>query len=337
MPVRRFELRDEPILDPELPIVDAHHHLILNPVRYMVEDFLQDANAGHNVIASVLVEMRLFERQTGPEALRPLGEVEFANGVGAMTATGAFGKCHVAAGIVGFADMRLGAGIAPLLDRCMDAAADRFRGVRQIVMEFDPNKEFPTVIGKRPPEGIVESDKFLPGLRELGKRGLTFDVAVFHYQLPRICEVVDAVPEVIFVLNHLGIASGFRLPEAERLQVFAEWRHNLRALAQRPNVVCKIGGLGLPHWGFDFASHDGPVGHEALAQAWAPYVETGIETFGADRCMMESNYPPDGRSCGYVPLWNALKYITAGCSAADKAALFHGTANRIYRLDIQGL
>lgn len=334
MPVRRHENRDEPILDPDLPIIDAHHHLITRPLNYMLPEYLEDVNLGHRIVGSVYVETRAFERNWGPEALRPLGEVEFANGVAAMTATGLYGPCKVAAGIVGFADLRLGAEIAPLLDRCLQVAPERFRGVRQILLEFDEAREFPTVIGARPPAGIMESDGFLPALTEIEKRGLTCEIALFHYQLPKLCRAADARPGLTFVLNHLGIAAGFQLSQEERAAVFQEWRDALREVARRPNVICKIGGLGMPHWGFDFASHDGPVGYLDLAEVWAPYVETAIEAFGAERCMMESNFPPDGRSSGFAPLWNALKHITAGAGAEERAALFHGVANRVYRLGL---
>lgn len=338
MPVRRNEGRDEPILDPGLPIIDAHHHLIVRPnVTYLPAEFLADAQGGHNIVASVYVETREFERKDGPEILRPVGEIEFANGAGAMTATGVFGKCHVAAGIIGFADMRLGAAIAPLLDRYLEIAPERFRGVRQILLEFAPDREFPTVIGARPPEGIMESDGFRPALKELEKRGLPFDVAIFHYQLPKLAKLADEMADMTFVLNHAGIAAGFQLPAEERAVVFREWQTNLREVARRPNVMCKIGGLGMPHWGFGFEDHAGPVGYPDLAEVWAPYVETAIAAFGPERCMMESNFPPDGRSSGYIPLWNAMKHITRDAGTDEKAALFHGTAKRVYRLEVPGL
>jgi predicted TIM-barrel fold metal-dependent hydrolase len=88
----------------------------------------------------------------------------------------------------------------------------------------------------------------------------------------------------------------------------------------------------MPMWGFGFETRETPIGHLDLADAWRPYVETGLEAFGADRCMMESNFPPDGLSCGFVPLWNALKHIVRNASADEKAALFHDTAARVYRL-----
>lgn len=335
MSERRNEGREEAILEPDLPIVDAHHHLLMRPhVTYLAKQFLTDANAGHLIRASVYIETRAFERNSGPELMRPLGEVEYANGLGAMTEPGAFGPCHLAAGIVGFADLTLGAAVAPLLDRCMAAAPDRYRGVRQLVLEFDPNRTFPTVIGARPPVGILEHAHFVDGLREVAARGLTFDLSIFHDQVPRVLRLLDALPELTFVLNHAGIANGYQLGPQARDAVFQDWRVRLGELAERPNLLCKIGGLGMPHWGFELDATDGPNLSEHLADTWRPWVETAIDLFGPGRCMFESNFPADGFSCGYVPLWNAFKRICAGAANDEKAALFSGTAISAYRLNL---
>jgi len=85
---------------------------------------------------------------------------------------------------------------------------------------------------------------------------------------------------------------------------------------------------------WDFHLRDVPPSSEELAAAWRPYVEACIEAFGPNRCMMESNFPVDKQSCGYGVLWNALKRITQGCSAAEKAALYCGTAARVYRMTV---
>jgi L-fuconolactonase len=325
--------REEPVLEPDLPIIDSHHHLFDRPnARYMFEDYLADAGAGHRIIASVYVETLAMSRPGGPEPLRPLGEVEFANGVAAMSASGGYGPCRVAAGIVGYADLRLGGDVGLLLDRALAAAPDRFRGVRQTMLEHPSDEPF-RFVTHRPPEGVLDAPGFRAGFRELAARGLSFDAAVFHHQLPRIAELADAFPDTTIVLNHLGLAMGLGLDPDGRREVMADWRKALLALAQRPNVVCKVGGLGLPFWGFGFETRKEPVGYQDLAQSWRPYVETAVEAFGAHRCMTESNYPPDARSCGFVALWNALKLILGSASAAEKAALYRDTAQRVYRLD----
>lgn len=121
-----------------------------------------------------------------------------------------------------------------------------------------------------------------------------------------------------------------------RDDAFQEWRTNLIELARRPNVYCKIGRLGTSYWGFGFEDRIDLIGYLELADVWRPYVEVAIAAFGADRCMMASNYPNDGRSCGFVPLWNALKHIFRDYSNDEKAGLFHKTAIAVYRIDLPG-
>jgi L-fuconolactonase len=324
--------RDEPILEPELRIIDSAHHLFDRPaLRYMLEDYLKDANAGHRIVASIYVETLAFARTVGAEVLRPLGEIEFANGLGAMAASGVYGDCRACAAIVGYADLRFGTAVGELLDRALSAAPERFRGIRQLCIE--PLSDAPLrYVTNPPPQNLMKHAEFRKGLSELATRNLSFDLAVFHHQIADACELADAFPNMLFVLNHLGQAEAMDVAETERARVFEQWRNSVRDLARRPNVVCKIGGLGLPFWGFGFEKRPDTVGYVELAKTWRPYVEVVIEAFGADRCMMESNYPPDGRSCGFVPLWNALKHIVRDASANEKAALFHDNAVRTYRV-----
>ncbi len=329
---KRNDGRDEPIVDPELPIIDAHHHLFDLPgSRYLADDLLADAQGGHAIVGTIYCETQAFARRSGPEWLRPLGEVEFANGVGAMHAGGGVRLC---AGIVGHADLTLGAAIAPLLDRCMEAAPDRFRGIRHVTIEYPDDRPFRYVMTYRPPAGLLHHPGFALGLAEIAKRGLTFDAAVFNPSLPKIAALADRFPDLIFVLNHMGIAVGVDMTPAEKAEVFARWSADLRELARRPNLRCKISGLGMPVWGFLFELREQPVGQRELAEAWSPYVHAAIEAFGIDRCMMASNFPPDGRSCGYIPLWNALKHVTRSYSDDERGKLFHHNAIRTYRLDL---
>jgi L-fuconolactonase len=330
----RLEARDEAIIDPNLPIIDAHHHLFDRPaLRYMLEDYLADVGAGHNIVASTYIETQAFIRPDAPELLRPIGEIEFANGVAAMSASGVYGACRVCTAIVGYADLRLGDPVAQLLDRALELAPDRFRGVHQITIE-DPSEASYRFMTQPPPRGIMKSPGFGPAFRHLASRGLSFDAAVFHHQLPEIAELADAFPDTTIVLNHMGIAMAMDMDAQGRAEVFQSWRDALHAVARRPNVVCKVGGLGMPFWGFGFETRSDPIGYVELATAWKSYVEASIEAFGADRCMMESNFPADGRSCGFVPLWNALKHIVRSYSHDERAALFHGTAARVYRIDL---
>jgi L-fuconolactonase len=331
---KRLEGPHEPILDPDLVIVDAHHHLFDRAVgRYLLGEYVADVALGHRVVASVYVETLAMARQSGPESLRPLGEIEFANGVGAMSASGGYGSCRVASAIVGYADLRAGAAVGDLLDQSASRAPDRFRGVRQVALD-GPDPSFRRFITNPPPSGLLEDSGFLAGLRELERRGLSFDAAVFHHQLPRLAQIAGDYPNVQFVLNHVGMPYMIDLHDSDRAAVFDQWRSGLQTLAAQPNVACKIGGLGQVFFGFGFDTREDPVGFLELAKAWGPYVETAVEAFGVERCMMESNFPIDGRSCGFVPYWNAMKHIVKAASADDKAALFHGTAARVYRMQL---
>jgi hypothetical protein len=101
-------LHQEEIIDPARPIVDPHHHLWNRGHRYLIEEMAADIASGHNIVATVYVDCRSMYRAHGPEAFRPVGEVEFANGVAAMSASGAYGKAAICAGIVSHVNLLLG-------------------------------------------------------------------------------------------------------------------------------------------------------------------------------------------------------------------------------------
>ena len=337
IPSKLKDGRDEVILEPDLAIIDSHHHLFDRPaLRYLLDDYLEDAYAGHKIVASVYVETQAMARADGPAWLRPVGEIEFANGVAAMSASGGYGPCRVAAAIVGYADLTLGEQLADVLDQSLAAAPQRLRGIRQIAMAH-PDASVLQFLTHKPHPALLTSPAFHQGLRQLAPRGLCFETTIFHHQLADLAAVAAAHPDTTIVLSHMGLAIALGMDASGRAQVFEDWRRALLALAQQPNVVCKIGGLGTAYWELGFNKSPHPTGYLELAAAWKPYVETAIAAFGAERCMMESDYPADGRSCGFVPLWNALKHIVKDHSAAEKAALFHGTAARVFRIDLTGL
>lgn len=338
MSTKRLEGRDEPILEPHLPIVDSHIHLFDLPNnRYMVEDYLADAQGGHNVLAAIYCETQTFARTDGPEHMRPLGEVEFANGVAAMTSTGRYGKCIVGAGIIGHANLTFGSKVGELLDRCMEAAPDRYRGIRHVTLDYPDERPFQFIMTYRPPAGVLETPGFPLGLAELQKRGLSYDAAIYDPSLPRLTELVDQFPDLTIILNHIGNFVGVDMSKEERAEAFGRLSENLKKLAERPNVYCKVGGLGMPTLGFGFEKREDVVGYEELAEAFRPHVELAIEAFGTDRCMIESNFPPDGRSSGFIPTLNAYKQILKGLSQDEKLDVFARNAARVYRLDIPGL
>lgn len=320
------------IVEPALSIIDAHHHLFDRPNRrYLLDEFRSDATSGHDVIASVYVETRAMVRVTGPEALRPIGEIEFANGEAARSAADQSGV-QACAGIVGFADLTLGRSVAPLLDRALESAPERFKGVRQVTIDHHTETPF-ALMTTRPVSGILDHPRFAEGFSQLAPRGLSFDAAVFHHQMPRLARLADAFPDTTIILNHIGHAVAMAEDGESPQSVFPSWKANLRALSSRQNVICKISGLGMALWGFPHRAEDSPH-HGALAATWRPYVETAIEAFGVERCMMASNYPMDSFSCDYVTLWNALKTSVSGASDDEKRQLFAETARDTYRLDV---
>ncbi|MDO9432755.1 MAG: amidohydrolase family protein [Phenylobacterium sp.] len=321
----------EPVLEPELLICDPHHHLWDHPTsRYMIEELNADAGSGHRIESTVFVECNSFYRADGPRALAPVGETEMVNGVAAMSASGRYGEMRACAGIVGFADLSLGSAVDPVLEAHIRAGGDRFRGVRH-AGAWDASDAVRNA-HTNPPKGLYGSATFREGYARLAEHGLSFEAWQFHPQLPEVTDLARAFPETVLVLDHVGGPLGIGPYEGRRAEVFGGWRADLAELAKSPNVVVKLGGLGMAICGFGFHKRETPASSQELAQAWRPYIETCIELFGAERCMFESNFPVDQVSCDYRTLWNALKRVVAGASADEKALLFRDVARRTYRL-----
>lgn len=325
----------EPVLEPDLPICDPHHHLWDHPGdRYLLGELLADVTSGHNVESTVFVECGSFYRASGPEGMRSIGETEFAVGQAAMAASGRYGDVRACEGIVGRIELSKGGSVEEVLTRHIDVGGGRFKGVRQ-AGAFDPRLEFfPPHEGPLPDPrvGLYGQSAFRDGFRKLAELGLSFEAAQFHHQLGEVAALADANPTVNIVLNHVGGPVGIGPYAGKRAEVFAIWRPGLIDLAKRSNVYVKLGGLGMTVCGFGFEKRATRPGSAELAEAWRPYIETCIEAFGAERSMFESNFPVDGESCDYVTLWNAFKRLAAGASSDEKSALFNGTAKRFYRL-----
>lgn len=331
-PARTGDVDDVVLAD--LPMVDSHHHLFdRGDERYLLTEYLADTAAGHDIRASVYVETLFAAHRDGPEHLRPLGEVGFAAD-SARRADNDGEKVRAAAGIVGYADLRLGSRTVEYLDRAVDVAAGRLRGVRQPAL--DPKgSPAPFRLDNPPPQDLLNDTLFQEGFRELAPRGLVFDAAIFHHQMPDVGSLADRFPDTTIVLDHMAPAIGQGLDPSGRDELFDAWRTALFDLARRPNVVCKIGGLGMSVWGFE-SSHQKGIRYSTLSEVWRPYIHTAIDAFGADRCMMESNFPVDRGAGTYVTVWNALKCSVRDASHDELRALFHDTAMRVYRLDLSG-
>jgi len=321
--------KPEEIIDPDLQICDSHHHLWDYPdSRYLVNEFLSDLVGGHKVSSTVYVECRHGWRKSGPDPIRPVGEVEYVDQL-----TGAYqaadGSARVAAGIVGFADLTLGAAVAPVLAAQLEAS-DRFRGIRYM-SAWDGSDRIHNS-QTNPPKGLLQSLKFREGFACLSELGLSFDAWVYHPQIPEVTELARAFPATTIVLNHVGGPLGIGPYANKRDEVIGIWRAHIKELAHCPNVCIKLGGLTMSMSGFGWHKRETPPSSSELAEAMSPYYQTCIELFGPWRCMFESNFPVDRVSCSYTVLWNAFKRIAQRYSAAERAALFHDTAVRIYKL-----
>ena len=327
-------LTPEPTLEPELPICDPHHHLWdFRPEpaayqRYLLPELAEDLRSGHNVRSTVFIEVKTRYRADGPEEMRPVGEVEFVEGLATENASGTYGRAQVAAAIIGYADLKRGEQVAPVLEAMRAASPARFRGIRHSV-GWDPSPE----LVNRDIQGALSSAPYRAGARVLASMGLCLENSLYHPQLAELAEFARAVPDLTIILNHIGglVRIG---PYANRDDdVLPAWRRGIAAVATCPNVILKLGGVGQHRFGFNWHAREQPIGSEDLAAALAPLMHYCIEQFGPERCMFESNFPVDKVSYSYNVVYNAFKRLSTGYSAAERAAMFHDTAARVYRID----
>lgn len=322
----------EDILEPDLPIVDAHHHLWERPSgRYLLDELRADLASGHNVRATVFIQCGYAYRSDGPAEMRPVGETERVAAIAVQArAEGAPGIC---AGIVGYCDFRLGDRVDAVLEAHVAAGAGRFRGIRQ---SAGWDAAIVSTTSAVPPRGLVLDPAFRAGLARLGNYGLSYECSLYHPQLPELTDLARAFPELPILANHCGGPIRIGPYADDPGAAFAAWRAALRELAACPNVTLKLGGQAMTIRGFTWHEAPLPPSSGELAAAWRPTMETCIEMFGASRCMFESNFPVDKGMCSYPVVWNAFKRVADDFSSDEKAALFHGTAARFYRLDLTG-
>ena len=343
----------EAILEPDLPIVDPHHHLWDRPAaamvnlppvqhpfehlvrmspRYLLDNLLADMKSGHNVRATVFLQCGAMYKLDGPPAFRPIGETEFVNGVAAQCASGVYGDVRACAGIVGHADLLLGEAVTEVLEAHLRAGGGRFKGIRHSASS-DPDPEVLGPLSRTPP-GLYMSDAFRKGFSRLAPLGMSFDAWLVEPQIPELTSLARAFPETPIVMDHVGTPLGLGSYAGKREERFPIWCEAVRELAKSPNVMVKLGGLAMPFCGFPSFMSEPAAPSTQLAAEWKPYLETCIEAFGPERCMFESNFPVDLGSCTYPTLWNAFKVFAKGYSAAEKADLFAGSATRFYRLEL---
>jgi L-fuconolactonase len=324
-------LTPEEAIEPGLEICDPHHHLWAEPTgrfpRYDLSDLRTDTGAGHHIVDTVFIDCASGYRPDGPMQLRPVGETELVANRAARSETTPGARI---AGIVGHADLDLGAAVEEVLAAHLVAGRGRFRGVRHSAA-WDPDPTIARSLANAPTD-LYRRPSFREGLATLGRMGLSFDAWQYHPQLTDLIEVARAHPEVPIVVNHLGAPLGVGSYARRRPEVLATWRTSMSQLARLDNVHLKVGGIGMPRFGLGWEAGVQPPSSDEVVAAWGDDMRWCIDTFGPARCMFESNYPVDGESCSYVVLWNAFKKVSVGYSPAERADLLAATARRFYRL-----
>lgn len=296
-----------------IEMVDAHHHLCdltqnyypwlmdepmwrrvlgdYSSLRrsYLIDEYLADARP-QNVVKSVHLQM-------GWDFSDPVGETRWVQGIADQ-----HGFPH---GIIGFARLE-----ADDLDAVLDGhqAHANFRGVRQI-LNWDPDPVRTFV--DRP--DYMTDERWLRGFAKLARRGLSFDLQLYHPQMADAGRVAARFPGTQMILNHAGMPID-RDPDS-----ISAWRQAMRKLAAAPNVAVKISGLGVANPGW-------------TVESIRPLVLDTIEAFGPDRCLVGSNFPVDRLTGTYADVFEALRAITSDFSAEDRRKIFHDNAVRIYRL-----
>lgn len=315
----------ENIIDPEREIVDPHHHLwVRHGHVYEMAELQTDTSSGHNVVETVYMECRSYYDPASSNPLAPVGETRQV----AALARAHNGPARLA-GIVGFADLR-NPDLDAVLDAHVAAGQGLFKGIRHAgARDAEPEQLF---LPGRGPKDLYSDPDFRRGVALLGARGLTYDTWQYHHQLPAFTDLARAVPGTTLVLDHLSTPLGVGRFSGKRDSIFAQWKDDIAALAECPNVVAKLGGMAMPDNGWGWHDRSQPPGSDEFVDVMAPWYHHMIACFGARRCMFESNFPVDRISISYPVLWNGLKKIAADYSEKEKAALFSSTARRVYDL-----
>lgn len=319
----------EAAIDPEQPIVDAHHHLWHREgSKYLFDDVQADAAAGHRVVATVFVECLSNYDLAQPEHLQPVGETAFVAEQAAYSAR--TGGAPIMA-IVPFANLALGAGVEEVLDAHEAAGQGLFRGIRHPTSNDEElgSGHIPT------PPGLMNTPAFRAGIAKLGERGLSFDAWLFYHQLAEVVSLARAHPDVSIIVNHIGGPLGVVRFAGRRNELRPAWRQALSSLADCPNIALKVGGIGMNrYYGGGWPELTAPPGSAELTAYWGDDLRWCIDTFGPDRCLFESNFPVDRESCSYTVLWNTYQRVAEHYTAGERDQLFYETAVRVYRLNL---
>ena len=317
---------DEHVVEPNLPIVDPHHHLWPSggALPYGLHELEFDTSSGHRVENTIFMECGASYATDGPANFAPVGETRFVAEVSAKDPQ------HLIAAIVGHVDLRL-ENRDDVIDAHIEAGKGLFRGVRDALARAD----FPDglLIPGHAPKDLYKDPQFVAGVKRLGERGLTYDSWHYHYQNREFLSLAQSAPETTMVLDHFGTPLLGHHFAGQEDSIFEQWKKDINDIAACPNVVAKVGGIAMPDNGIGWTEAARPPTSDEYAARVGKFYTHIIEAFGAERCMLESNFPIDRFSVSYRVLWNACKKLTVQYSASERAALFAGTARRVYKLN----
>lgn len=330
-----LNLVQEAPLDPQVPIIDPHCHLYDDPVRratmggFMTDEFLAEIhNSGHDVVSTVHCEAyRTFIDEDAPAELQAVAETRAATRVGEESAARDPSGPRLSEGIICNADLTLGDRLDEVIEAHRAAAKGRLRGVRSLTMS-DPEIPLPYAAAF----DLMAEPAFVAGARRLVDHGLSWDAAAFHPQIPQVAALAREVPELVIVLNHVGMPFYQGRFSDRFAETYQDWLRMMTDLAQCPNVYVKVSGLLMGFSGRSFENRDTPPTSQEAADAMRDHYLPTIDLFGPGRCMFTSNFPRDRLTISYGVLWNAHKILAAGFSADERDALFRKTAARVYRL-----
>ena len=327
----------EEIIDQDIEIVDPHHHLWPGPPRtegakaenrYLLEDLWKDTESGHKISKTVFVECGQGYYESGPDAMKPVGETKFVYEV-AEEAKLDKSKAQIE-GIVGHADMMLGSSAREVLEAHVEEGKGRFKGIRHGA-SWDESEEIRNS-HSIPIRHIYLDSKFQQGIEQLDALNLTLDAWNYHKQIKELTELAKCFPNLKIVQNHFGGPLGIGPYKNKREEVFSEWKDSISELAERENVYMKLGGLAMPINGWGWHKRERPATSEELVEKHGKYYLHAINSFGVKRCMFESNFPVDKRSISYPVLWNGFKRVVRDYSLEEKEFLFSKTATEFYSL-----
>ena len=335
----------EAIIEPDLPIIDTHHHLWHRRGVPGARRFV--AGAG-DALSAARVPRRLRHRPQHRRQRVPAVPLDVSRQRPARDAAGgrdrirrrhrrderqrrlrqdAGGGRHRR--LRGPDQGRLGRAGAGGAYPCRRRAVPRRAALGRLGRRSDHRQQR----ARHGSRGCIARPEFRAGLAKLSALGLSLDAWVFH---PQIADVTDSGAGVSRHQHHHGT-----LRRAARLRPVC--RQARRGVRRVEGVGDRAGEMSERH--DEAGRHDdaaggvrlhgaaAPPSSEELAALWRPYIETCIELFGPQRCMFESNFPVEKMGIGWAALWNAFKRLASGASAEEKQALFAGTARRVYRLD----